>query len=146
MTDTQSVDGGQVAADFREAFDGKLPQAVLDTALAHLASRPLIAASNTDAVLTIGGLVGTQVECAVTGGPTFRGRGWALPFIGQSRGSIYSNDLERLYSQSTSFTIVTTPVYVSMIFLDDAGNALGSFQGGTIATSAGSFGGTGSWS
>ena len=146
MTDTQTMDRGQAATDFRQAFDGALPPQVLEAALAHLDSRPLIASANRSATLTIGGPIGGQVTVAVDDGPTFRGRIWGLLGGTSSRGSIYSDDLERLYSQSSSFTLVATPVYLSMIFLDDSGNALGSFQGGVIATVTGSFGGTGSWS
>ncbi|WP_342248722.1 VapA/VapB family virulence-associated protein [Sphingomonas sp. OTU376] len=145
-TDTQTVEPGRQAADLQQLFDGKVPQQVLDSARAHLESRPLVAASSGDATLIITGGITGQLHCVVDDGPTFLGHFWGGAPATRSPGSIYTDDPERLYSQSTSFMLVATPVYVSLIFLDDSGNALGSFQGRAIGTVSGSYGGTGSWS
>lgn len=146
MTDTQTIEPSQVANDLQQSFNGKVPQQVLDSARAHLESRPLVAGSTADATLFLDGGITEQLRCVVDQGPTFLGHYWGPRAGTRTRGSIYSDDPKQLYSKTTSFVLMMTPVYVSLVFFDDGGNALGSFQGGLIPTIVGSFGGTGSWS
>lgn len=145
MTDTQTIDRSQLADDLQQQFDGKVPQQVLESARAHLESRPLVAGSSGDATLIIGGAITGQLQCVVDNGPTFLGHFWGGGPATRTPGSIYTDDAERLYSQSTSFMLAATPVYTSFIFMDDSGNALGSFQAGSISTVTGTGGGSGHW-
>jgi hypothetical protein len=145
MSDTQT-DHGPLADDFQKQFEGKVPQAMLDAARAHLESRPLIASNDLRATLTVTGGITGQVECKVADGPDFRGHLWGLAGPAQSAGSLYTDDPERLYGNTSNFLLIASLAYISMVFYDDSGSVLGSFQGGAVTSFAGSYGGTGGWS
>ena len=60
-------------------------------------------------------------------------------------GDVYTNDLERLYSDTVSFEFQATPVYTSLLFFDKHSNLLGHFQAGSVSIVTGIGGGSGSW-
>jgi hypothetical protein len=57
---------------------------------------------------------------------------------------VYTDDLQRLYRETTRFEFQGTPVYLSILFFND-NNLLGHFQAGAISTVTGIGGGGGNW-
>jgi hypothetical protein len=83
------------------------------------------------------------------GGKTFTGDlfGLSTPGGGALFGDVYTDDLDRLYSDTTRFLCETLPLYLSIQFFDKNGTLLGHFQSGAVSTVAGlSGGGSGNWS
>ena len=88
------------------------------------------------------------VKVEISGAKTFDGKagGVAVPGGGGCWGTVYTDDLNRLYSSTVSFAFTTTPVYVAVYFFDGNSNHLGHFQAGAVSTSTGTGGGSGGWS
>jgi len=154
MTETVTeIDRDQVASDFRELFANQLPQEAIDNVAAHLASAPKasLAAAATTAYPATGSIASlilyTKCQCTIKGGKTFDGSTWGVAFPGGGAlfGDVYTDDINKMYSKTSSFALAATPVYTSFIFMDDSGNALGSFQAGSVSTVTGTGGGSGHW-
>lgn len=75
----------------------------------------------------------------------FKGRAWgiAVPGGGTLFGEIYSDDLDRLYRDTKSFTFTAAAAYTAIYFFDENSQYLGSFQGGSISNVIGTGGGSG---
>ena len=69
-----------------------------------------------------------------------------LPGSYSATGNVYTDDLDKLFSETVSVMFVFAVVYSSLIWFDSSSNALGSFQGGGFNLLSGSGGGKGSWS
>ena len=82
------------------------------------------------------------------GGKTFNGNagGISTPGGGALFGTVYTSDINRLYSDTHSFSFNSVSVYTNVLFYDKHSNYLGTFQAGGLSTVAGNGGGTGSWS
>ncbi|MGF2619150.1 VapA/VapB family virulence-associated protein [Bacillus cereus] len=76
----------------------------------------------------------------------FNGDAGGINGIGQAgEGDIYTNDIEALINNTTSFAyFAAAGVYFSVYFYDKHSNLLGHFQAGGIGT-PGAGGGTGKW-
>jgi hypothetical protein len=81
-------------------------------------------------------------------GKTFSGNASSIatPGGGALFGDVYTDDIDRLYNDTVSFTFESTPVYLSMQFFDQNSRLLGHLQSGAVSTVAGAGGGRGSWS
>ncbi|HEX8240117.1 MAG TPA: VapA/VapB family virulence-associated protein [Allosphingosinicella sp.] len=151
MTDTHAeVDREQMASDFAETFKDKLPQETIESATAHLRSAPQAAAANTaySATGSVASLViWTKCQCSIKGGKTFDGSVWGVTFPGGGAlfGDVYTDDVNALYAKTTNFVLIAAYAYTTFIFLDEHGNALGSFQAGSVSTVGGQGGGSGHW-
>ncbi len=156
MTDTVTeIDRDLVASDFRELFKDQLPPEAIENVAAHLASAPKadLAAAATTAYPANGSIASlilyTKCQCVIkNGGKTFNGSTWGVAFPGGGAlfGDVYTDDINKMYSKTSSFALAATPVYTSFIFMDDSGNALGSFQAGSVSIVTGTGGGSGHWS
>jgi hypothetical protein len=89
----------------------------------------------------------TQVSCDVTGGKSFLGKAWGIgtPGGGALIGDVYTDDINKLYADTTDFIVTPLPVYTAIYFKDKNGSLLGHFQAGSVSTVAGTFGGSGKW-
>ncbi|MFC6357365.1 VapA/VapB family virulence-associated protein [Luethyella okanaganae] len=98
----------------------------------------------------IGGLLYTrvQIDSKDGSGEKFVGNGGGVftPGAGAFLGDLYTNDLARLYSDTTNFQVNATPVYTNINFFDSDANLLGSLHAGSVSTVVGVGGGTGNWS
>jgi len=76
--------------------------------------------------------------------------GWAggagLPGGGFGFGDLYTDDINKLYSQTEYFSFVSAVAYFTVIFYDGPGNTLGSFQSGGLSTVLGTGRGSAKWS
>lgn len=151
MADTApDIDRKKVAHDFDKMFSNQLPRQSLDSAVAHLGTAPkAVAASSYGANGSIASLIlYTKCVCEIDKGKRFEGSTWgiAVPGGGALFGDVYTDDIDKMYAKTSSFALAATPVYTSFVFMDDGGNALGSFQAGSVSTVAGTGGGSGHWS
>jgi hypothetical protein len=152
MTDSiTDIDRNTIAGDLRELLAGHRPQEVIDSAVAHFSSASETAATTAypanGSVASL--IVYTKCQCTIkNGGKTFNGSAWGVTFPGGGAlmGDVYTDDINKLYAQTSSFTLVATPVYTTFIFTDSNGNTLGSFQAGAVSTVGGVGGGGGNWS
>lgn len=89
-----------------------------------------------------------RFQVNVVGGKSFNGDAGGIggPGGGALFGTVYTDDINRLYSSTTSFAFTSTPPYFAMYFFDGNSNPLGTFQAGAVSIVTGSGGGTGSWS
>ena len=74
-----------------------------------------------------------QVNITSQGGKTFNGKagGISSPGGGALFGDVYTDDLDKLYSDTHSFEFQSLPVYLSILFFDKDSNLLGHFQSGS---------------
>lgn len=84
----------------------------------------------------------------VNGGKSFEGKAWGVstPGGGKLIGFLTTNDISALYARADSFLVNMAPTYSEIVFSESNGDAGGYWRGNAIATTVGSFGGTGSWS
>jgi hypothetical protein len=145
MSSTEIASKETIANDFSTKWEGKLDQEKIDAAVnkiqADVTSYPAHGA--------LASMI-FYVKCSVTvdGGKTFDGNagGAFTPGGGALFGDVYTDDINRLYSNTASFQLTATPVYVYVLFFDGNSNLLGHFQSGAVSTVTGVGGGTGSWS
>lgn len=143
---------GQMAEDFRNMFAGKLPEAVIESAVAQIHGAPKASLAATTSSYSANGsiaalLIWMRCQCTINGGKTFTGDSWGIAFPGGGAlfGDVYTSDLNALYANTKSFALVATPVYTSFTFFDGNSNSLGTFQAGSVSVTAGTGGGSGSW-
>jgi hypothetical protein len=142
---TATISKDALTKDFRKALEGKVSEDVIKATEKGLAAASTAYAANGSIASLI---IYQKCQCQVSGGKTFNGSSWgfAIPGGGALIGTVYTDDINRLYSQTTNFAVYATPVYTAFYFYDGPGNLLGHFQAGSISTVAGSGGGYGSWS
>lgn len=136
-----------IAQDFTEAMRGKLDDETIASAVSGISAQAAQAgyAANGSVASLIFYL---QFQVNVSGGKTFNGKagGLSSPGGGALFGTVYTDNLDRLYSNTVSFEFQGTPVYLSILFFDSSSNLLGHFQAGAVSTVVGTGGGSGSWS
>lgn len=144
-TETTTISKEQLAQEYGTLLQGKMGQSAIDSGMQVLASQTTAYPAN--------GSIASMVfymkcQCTIIGGKTFNGSAWGVSFPGGGalKGDVYTSDINALYANTVSFTLVATSVYTTFIFNDVNGNALGSFQAGAISTVNGTGGGSGSWS
>jgi hypothetical protein len=76
--------------------------------------------------------------------------GWAggigTPGGGFGFGDVYTDNINKLYSDTVAFSFVSAVAYFTVIFYDTHGNTLGSFQSGGLSTVAATGRGSAKWS
>ncbi|MEX0447249.1 VapA/VapB family virulence-associated protein [Xenorhabdus sp. SGI246] len=72
--------------------------------------------------------------------------GWTSPGIGSVLGYVYTDDLDKLYSDTTSFIFQATPLTLFIWFFSLHREVLGQFSGGALSLVSGIGSGSGSWS
>jgi hypothetical protein len=146
MATTHPVSKEIVAHDFEISVHGKLDQAVIDATVKSLLTETSRYPAN-GSIASLIFYVKVQVNITSQGGKSFNGNagGVGSPGGGALFGDVYTDDLNRLYRDTKSFEVNSTPVYLSVLFFDGNSNLLGHFQSGAVSTVAGVFGGTGSW-
>jgi hypothetical protein len=139
MSTAEPVDRERIASDFRTQMEGKLDPAQIDAGAAAITA----AGQSYPATLTVDDVGTWRVQ--VQGGKLFTGR--AIKGVaGPVGGDVYTNDIQRLYSDTTTFYYGVSPAYVTLIFFDSSYDVLGTFRAGAASLVSGVGGGKGSWS
>lgn len=145
MTDTPTtVDPQQVSAGFRSMFEGKLPDDKMQSGLTQIGSSVSGYSAN-GSIASVVIWMKCQCQC---NGKTFDGSSWGIAFPGGGAlfGTVYTSDINALFSNTETFAFTATPVYTAFYFFDGDHNLLGTFQAGSVSTVGGQGGGKGSWS
>jgi hypothetical protein len=81
-------------------------------------------------------------------GESWVGNAGGLGGVGgaSTNGDIYTDDINRLFKETTSFQFNNAVVYLNVNFFNSSSQFLGSYQGGGVGTCAGIGGGSGKWS
>ncbi len=58
------------------------------------------------------------------------------PYRGSGAGHVYTDDLDRLYRDTTSFSFVSAVAYLGVQFFDANSNLLGHYGGGGVGVPA----------
>ncbi|MDR0217509.1 MAG: VapA/VapB family virulence-associated protein [Enterobacteriaceae bacterium] len=138
----------EIIKNFKENMKDKLEPKIIDDAV----NKMVILGNNNayEAVCTAKSLFFyIQFSIAtISDKKTFTGNagGYATPGGAYTHGSIYTDDITKLYSDTISFEFNATPVYISVLFFDAHSTLLGHFQSGGVGTISGVGGGSGSWS
>lgn len=135
-----------IAHDFVSKYTGVLEQEKIDAAVSKITLTTTSYPAN-GSVASFIFYLKFQVIIK-NGGKTFDGNagGISTPGGGALIGDVYTDDINRLYSDTKSFEFNATPVYTSLLFFDNNSNLLGHFQAGAVSTVAGIGGGSGKWS
>ncbi|GAB3849957.1 hypothetical protein GCM10028822_14630 [Hymenobacter terrigena] len=149
QTQTQpAVDAATLVRDFKQQYEGKLPAEQLQSA-----TDALMATANATGYAANGNIasmvfyVKVQVNVTGVGGKSFNSNGGGVftPGGGAYFGTVYTDDINRLYRDTVSFQVTATNVYVSVVFFDGNSKTLGTFQAGAVSTVTGVGGGSGHW-
>jgi len=134
-----------IAQEFASHAAGKLEQPQISAVTTALKQQTSSYSANGSVASFIFYL---QFDVTVKGGKTFKGQagGVSSPGGGALFGDVYTDNLQKLYSDTHSFEFQSTPVYLSILFFDKNHKLLGHFQCGAVSTVAGIGGGKGSWS
>jgi Rhodococcus equi virulence-associated protein len=145
MSSAETASKEMIANNFATTWEGKLDQEKIEAAARSI--------QTTDTSYPARGSVVSRVfysiwKLAVDGGKTFTAEagGEGDPADWSFVGDVYTNDINALYSNTVSFEVNLTPVYMSMLFFDGDSNLLAHFQGGASFTVVGVVAGKGSWS
>lgn len=146
MSDESIVSKDIIAHDFVVGFHDKMEKDKVDAVVKSLKSTTT-AYPATGSVASMIFYLKFQVQIKGHNGKTFDGDagGVSSPGGGALFGDVYTDDLQRLYSDTVSFEFQGTPVYLSILFFDKHSNLLGHFQSGAVSTVIGVGGGTGHW-
>jgi hypothetical protein len=141
-----TVDVQAIAADFATRMQGKMDTETINNSVASLKATTQ-AYPATGSVASLIFYLKFQVSVK-NGGKTFNGDagGISSPGGGALFGDVYTDDINRLYRDTTAFEFQGTPVYLSILFFDKNSNLLGHFQAGAVSTVLGVGGGSGKWS
>jgi Rhodococcus equi virulence-associated protein len=141
---TVTISKTQLATDFRKSMEGKVSEELIKATENGLDNTTAYAANGSIA----SAVIYQWCNCAVSNGKTFSGKSWGISFPGGGAlfGTVYTSNINNLYSQTTSFAFTGTAVYTAFYFYDDNHNLLGTFQAGSVSTVSGTGGGSGSWS
>lgn len=139
------IDTAAVAKEFTASMQGKLSDE-------QIAAASKVIQTTTTGYPATGNVASLvfylQFQVDITGGKEFNGKGGGIstPGGGALFGTVYTDDLNRLYSDTVSFQFTAVAfVYLSIIFFDGNSNALGTFQAGGVSTVNGTGGGSGKW-
>lgn len=143
------VDKNLIAHDFATAYHGRMVQSQIDSAVAAIMGTATAYPISNGSI--IGGIFYVRYTCdIVVNGKTYagvgNGGGLFTPGGGAVLGDVYTDDPVRLVTNTVSFQINATPVYVNINFFDGNSNLLGHLQSGAVSTVVGTGGGTASWS
>lgn len=141
------VDLEVAAKNFAAEMADKLEPEQLDAAVEALRSTTTGYAANGSVVSAIFYLK-FQVRITSSGGKTFNGDGGGIstPGAGALMGTVFTDDLDRLYRDTRSFSFQGTPVYLGIEFFDGSSRLIGHYQGGAVSIVSGVGGGSGRWS
>jgi hypothetical protein len=139
--------GSAVADDFVKHFKNKLEDDKLDEIVAQLTADDTESYPAHGAVVSMIFYFQVQVDIDDTE-DSFNGSGGGVstPGGGALIGDVYTDDLDSLLANTVSFECNMTSVYTSVLFFDSDSNLLGNFEAGSVSTTNGIMGGTGSWS
>ena len=142
-----SQHGAAIAEDFRKHFGSKLEDDKLDVITEYLTSDVVDSYAAHGAVVSMIFYFKVQVSIDDSN-DTFNGSGGGVstPGGGALIGDVYTDDYDELMASTVSFECTMTSVYTSVLFFDSDSNLLGHFEAGSISTTNGIMGGTGSWS
>lgn len=143
--DQQQVDPRTVADNFARLMNGRLEQSKIDAAVETIKST----ATAYSAHGSVASLIFYQKwQVVIDGGKTFDGHagGLSSPGGGALFGTVYTDDINRLYRDTVSFAFESASAYTSVQFFDGNSNLLGHLQAGGLSTVAGIGGGSGKWS
>ena len=145
-TSKTAVNRETVANDYAQAMKGKLDDAKVAKAVAAIKADDVTGYAANGSIASLIFYVKVQLTITSTGN-TFNGNAGGIftPGGGALFGTVYTSDLNALIQNTTSFQITSTPVYLSIIFWDENGNVLGTWQAGGISTVLGTGGGSGSF-
>ena len=78
----------------------------------------------------------------------FEGNSYGPCTVGGGKywGDVYTDDIDKLFEKTDSFTVTSNNVYICVLFHDKDGTLLGHFQGGGFSISGSTCSGNGSWS
>jgi hypothetical protein len=135
-----------IAHDFAMSMYATMDQDKIDAAIDRLLSPTATVYPATGSVASM--IFYLQFQVVITDGKSFAGKagGLTTPGGGALFGDVYTDDLNRLYSNCVSFEFNATPVYLNINFFDGKSNFLGHLQAGGISTVLGVGGGSGAWS
>jgi hypothetical protein len=138
-----ALDEDTVAQALRDHLQGKLEDDKLDAAVSSLAAQ-------TESYRTSGNVISGIVYLRFTldlSAKRFIGDagGLSTPGGGALIGAIYTDDLDRLFNNTRSFSFVGTVGYLVMYFYDSNHALLGTGQFGAVSIVSGAGGGTGRW-
>jgi hypothetical protein len=92
-------------------------------------------------------IFGFKVQVELNRGKSITG--WAggigTPGGGVGFGDVYTDNINTLYSKTVSFSFVSAIAYFTVIFYDNDGNILGSFQSGGVSTVVATGKGSATW-
>lgn len=134
-----------IAHDFEANMHGKLDAAKIAAGKEKI----LTTTTGYGAVGSIASaIIHFWVYCNITNGEDFKGEGWGLgtPGGGWIGGTVYTDNLALLYSNTTNVYVTAAIAYTAFYFYDSNSNLLGTFQGGSVSSVAAQFGCGGSWS
>ncbi len=141
----QQVTPEMIAHDFHVATAGKVDDATIASVKKGLAATTASYGANGSVASMIFYL---KFQVNIKNGKSFNGNagGVSSPGGGALFGDVYTDDINKLYSDTVSFQFNCTPVYTSLLFFDKHSNLLGHFQSGSVSTVLGTGGGSGHWS
>jgi hypothetical protein len=89
-----------------------------------------------------------EIEVKVKQGKTFNGKagGITTPGAAFTVGTVYTDDLDRLYRSTRKFMFTSTSAYFAVYFFDSDDRPLGTYQAFAISLVTGPGGGSGRWS
>lgn len=142
---TNIISKDVVAKDFRAAMSGKMAAALLEDSVKRMTAAT---ASYPAHGSIIGAVFYFRFTVAVDSGKEFTGNAGGVGSVGGGAlfGDVYTDNIDRLYRDTASFSFVATPAYVTLQFFDSSSNFLGHFQSGAVSTVTSTGGGSGSWS
>jgi|LNFM01.1.fsa_nt_gb hypothetical protein len=145
MGTESAVDRARIAKDFAEVFGKKLDAMKLTSITNSITANTTPYAANGSIAAIV---IWDRVQVTINDGKTFDGDAWGLGGIGGGAliGTVYTADINALYANTRRFQVTATPVYTSVVFLDENSAALGTFQAGSVSTVTAVSGGSGSWS
>jgi hypothetical protein len=144
MSKAVSPHADEIAKKLSAELQGKMDQPKIDAIVTALKTP----ATAYPCITTIICLVFYErVAVAITGGKSFGGNAGGFCVIpgGTGGGNVYTDDINKLYNNTASFSLVLAAVYCNVIFYDSNSNVLGHAECGGAYTPGGG-GGTGSWS
>ncbi len=142
---TPTVDHAVIAEGFKASLEGKMPADQLQSVTTAISTAATGYAAN-GSIASL--LFYMQVQVVIKGGKTFDGKAGGIGFPGGGAlfGTVYTDDINRLYANTKSFAFQATPVYFAVEFFDGNSNYLGTFQSGAVSIVTGTGGGSGHWS
>ena len=133
-----------IASAFRESVRGKLPDETIDVVVRALNAATIaypVTITFEEMILY------TTIRVTIQGGKRFDGNFGAIDpgtGVGGFQGTLYTDNLDRLYDSTRSFQILATPLYLALLFFD-SGNGLLAHVESAGGISIGVGAGSGEW-